>query len=215
MMKDLMVIFLGAPGCGKGTQSDLISTTMSMAHLSSGDLFRKAILRGDELGKAVEIYMKSGQLVPDSITTKTVLAHMNKEGIRRAILDGFPRTISQAESLDKTMEEEGRKIDGAILIDVPDDELIRRVAGRWICRICQTPYNFPDGPQGARCKCGGDLYQRADDSRDTVAMRLAVYHQNTAPLIEYYEKQGKLYRVDGVGDMLEIADRIKKVLAEL
>jgi adenylate kinase len=215
MCKDLMVVFLGAPGAGKGTQSDVIADKMSMAHLSSGDLFRKAVARGDELGKIVESYMKSGALVPDEITTKTVLTHMNNEGIRRAILDGFPRTISQAESLDKALEADGRKLDAVILIDVPDEELIRRLASRWVCRECQTPYNYPDGPQGARCKCGGELFQRADDKRETVANRLDVYQKNTAPLIEYYEKQGKLIRVSGVGDITEISHRITDALVEL
>ncbi len=214
-MKDLMVVFLGAPGAGKGTQSDMVSAEMEMAHLSSGDLFRKAVARGDELGKVVESYMKAGALVPDEITTKTVLTHMNTEGIRRAILDGFPRTISQAESLDKALDEDGRKLDGVILIDVDDEELIRRLASRWICKDCQTPYNYPDGPQGAKCKCGGELYQRADDNRDTVKNRLSVYQQNTAPLIEYYTRQGKLIRISGVGDVKEISARIKDALLAL
>ncbi|MCL2140730.1 MAG: adenylate kinase [Dehalococcoidia bacterium] len=207
-----IAVFLGAPGVGKGTQAALVAQQMQMSHLSSGDLFRQAVERGDELGKQVKAIMESGALVPDEITTQMVLDRLSQSSSARGvILDGFPRNIVQAESLDKALtEKQGRKVDVAVCIDVAQEELIRRLSLRWLCRKCQTPYNrdAEDVTPLVCEKCGGELYQRADDAPDTVLKRLQVYFAATMPLIEYYKQCGILIEVDGGGSVESITARI-------
>jgi len=208
-------IFLGAPGAGKGTQAAGVARKMDMAHISSGDLFRQAVERGDELGRTVKTYMEKGALVPDEITTRMVLDRLAQpSGEKGVILDGFPRNLVQAESLDGALKERSQIVNAVIYIRVAQPELVRRLSSRWVCKRCQTPYS-KDGGAGdaAACrKCGGDLYQRADDAPGTVKKRLEVYFQDTAPLIDYYRRQDKLAEIDGGGDAQSVTGRIVRAL---
>jgi adenylate kinase len=211
----LIVVFLGAPGAGKGTQATMVAQKLNLAHISSGDLFRCAVESGDELGLKVKTYMNKGALVPNEITTQMVLTRIKQLGQKGAILDGFPRNLPQAEFIGNALGKEKRSIDRAVYIKVAEKELLRRLSSRWLCRKCQTPYNFTAGTSagpGKCLNCGGELYQRPDDATETVKKRLEVYFKETAPLIEYYSKQGKLAEIDGEGDVAQIADRITDAL---
>ncbi len=193
----MRIILLGAPGSGKGTQAERLAETTGMVHLSSGDLFRQAEREGTELGKLAKSFMEKGLLVPDEVVIKMVLERIagTQSGV---ILDGFPRTLEQAESLDKALGEDG--IDKAVYIEVSRDELLKRLSGRWICRQCQKPYHLVTSPPktAGRCdSCGGDLYQRPDDTVETAEKRLEVYFKQTAPLVEYYQKKGRLVQIAG------------------
>jgi adenylate kinase len=208
----MKLILLGAPGSGKGTQAEKIAEMTGVMHVSSGDLFRKAEKDGTGLGKLAKSYMEKGQLVPDEVVVKMVLEHIagNKKGF---ILDGFPRTIEQAKALDKAFVKDG--IDKAVLIDVTRDELLRRLTGRWICRKCQKPFHMVSSPPkvAGRCDaCGGELYQRADDTMETAKDRLEVYNTQTAPLIDYYRKQGKLLELNGERPIDEVSRELLKKL---
>jgi adenylate kinase len=193
----LRIILLGAPGSGKGTQAERIAETTRMMHVSSGDLFRQAEKDGTELGKLAKSYMEKGLLVPDGVVTKMVMERIagTEKGF---ILDGFPRTLEQAESVDKGLGTDG--IDKAVYIEVSREELLKRLSGRWICRRCQKPYHSISSPPkvaGTCDVCGGELYQRSDDTLETAEKRLEVYFQQTAPLVEYYDKKEKLVKIDG------------------
>ena len=204
-------IFLGAPGAGKGTQAAGIAREMDMAHISSGDLFRQAVERGDELGRKVKAYMEKGALVPDEVTTQMVLDRLAQPSKQKGvILDGFPRNLAQAESLDKALKSQGKNVGWVVYIHVAQPELVRRLSNRWLCRQCQTPYTRSGaaGDADACQKCGGGLYQRTDDSPETVMKRLEVYFRDTAPLIDYYRRQGKLAEIDGEGDVQKVTGRI-------
>ncbi len=195
------VVLLGPPGAGKGTQAALIAERMSVAHVASGDLFRKHLSEGTELGALAKTYMDKGELVPDDVTIRMALERMAEPDARAGcVLDGFPRTMEQAKALDAALEEQGERIASAPLIEVEPEELVRRLAGRWICRSCQTPYHeafSPPRTAGLCDACGGGLYQRDDDKPEVVRARLETYERQTAPLIAYYEAQGKLRRVNG------------------
>ena len=195
------VVLLGPPGAGKGTQAALIAGRMSVAHVASGDLFRKHLSEGTELGALAKTYMDKGELVPDDVTIRMALERMAEPDARAGcVLDGFPRTMEQAKALDAALEEQGERIASAPLIEVEAEELVRRLAGRWICRSCQTPYHeafSPPRTAGLCDACGGGLYQRDDDKPEVVRARLETYERQTAPLIAYYEAQGKLRRVNG------------------
>jgi len=199
--KQLNLILLGAPGAGKGTQAVTLSKKLGLVHIASGDLFRKEQESGSELGKIAKSYMEKGQLVPDEITVRMVLGRISAPDCAKGvILDGFPRTLEQARALDKALAAEGKSIDKVLYIKVSNKELLRRLSGRWICRNCQTPYNIVELPPKVvdKCdRCGGELYQRADDTEETARKRLDVYFQQTAPLIKYYTEAGKLVEVDG------------------
>jgi adenylate kinase len=174
----MYIIFLGAPGAGKGTQAARLAEAMGLVHIATGDLFRQALERGTELGLAAKSYMEKGTLVPNRITISLVLERLsNPDSGRGAILDGFPRNLDQAGALDKALAQEGRAIDRVVYINVPEKELLKRLSGRWICRKCQTPYHITDSPPRVpgRCdKCGGELYQRPDDREESVRKRLEV-----------------------------------------
>jgi adenylate kinase len=206
----LIVVFLGAPGAGKGTQATMVAQKLNLTHISSGDLFRKAVESGDEIGLKVKDYMNRGALVPDEITTQMVLARMKQNGQKKGtILDGFPRNLSQAEFLGKALAKERRAINRAVYIKVAKKELLRRLSNRWLCRNCQIPYNCSGDAEQQKCQvCGGGLYQRPDDTSETVTKRLKVYFKETEPLIEYYRKQGKLSEIDGEGEVGQVSDRI-------
>lgn len=215
----MKIILLGAPGAGKGTQAGLISQKLNLAHIATGDLFRQAIEKGTELGRTAKSYMEKGQLVPDEVTVRMVLDRITADDCKNGIvLDGFPRNLQQARALDQALEMKKNGIDAVIYIKVSEEELLKRLGGRWICRRCQTPYHeiySPPKVAGICDKCGGELYQRPDDNINTIKKRLEVYFKETAPLIDYYKQKGKLIEVDGEGSMEEINERIVSVLQPL
>jgi len=212
----MYVILLGPPGAGKGTQVTNVAEQLNLVQISTGDLFRKAAAQGTELGKLAQSYMKEGKLVPDEITVRMVMEHMKTSDIKSGVVfDGFPRSLKQAESLDKALPGMNKHIDKVIYIKVAEEELLHRLSGRWICRSCQAPYHAVTSPpkvSGACDKCNGELYQRQDDTVETVKKRLKVYFTETAPLIEYYKKTGKLVEVNGEGEINQISKRIIKAL---
>jgi len=195
------IIVLGAPGAGKGTQADILSQEMNLPHIASGDLFRQALEERTEVGLLAKSYMEKGELVPDEVTIKMILERINQpDCISGCLLDGFPRTLHQAEVLDEVLKEQGKTIDKAIYIEVPNEELVKRLSGRRLCRVCQTPYHIISSPSKApeKCdRCGGELYQRSDDREETVKDRLGVFFAQTVPILDYYKKQGKLISVNG------------------
>lgn len=200
----LRLVLLGAPGSGKGTQAERLSQATGLVHVASGDLFRQAEREGSELGKIAKSYMEKGLLVPDEVTIKMILEHI--DGIKQGfMLDGFPRTIQQAQALDKALGDEG--IEKAIYIRVSEKELLRRLGGRWICRQCQAPYHLVSSPPKVAGKCdvcGDKLYQRADDTVETARKRLETYFAQTAPLIDYYRQDGRLVEIEGERTIEEI-----------
>ena len=212
----MYIIFVGAPGAGKGTQAAAVAQELNLAHIASGDLFRQALEQGTELGIRAKSYMEKGVLVPDEITIQMVLARLSApDGETGVILDGFPRNLAQAEALDKALAQQNKTIDKAVYIKVSEEELLKRLSGRWVCRRCQTAYNiidFPSEVRGKCDKCGGELYQRPDDTVETVRKRLEVYFAETAPLIDYYARRGKLLEIDGEGSVDEVTRRIVAVL---
>jgi adenylate kinase len=208
----LNIIFLGAPGAGKGTQAARVAEEMKLKHIATGDLFRAAQSQDTELARQAKYYMEKGQLVPDEITIQMVLERIAAPDCAGGVIfDGFPRSMGQAEALDKALAEQGKAVDNVVYIKVAEEELLKRLSGRWICRSCQTPYHEVSSPpkvKGVCDKCGGELYQRADDTIETIKNRLKVYFSETAPLIDYYTKAGKLLEIDGEGEMEEIKGRI-------
>jgi len=203
------VVLRGAPGAGKGTQASVLRSELGMVHVASGDLFRRALQEQTELGLLAKSYMEKGELVPDDVTISMVLERIRKPDCGVGVLfDGFPRTLSQARALDKKLHGEGRAIDKAVYIEVPEEELVRRLSGRWICRDCQAPYHSVSSPSRVAGKCdacGGELYQRADDKEETVRERLKVFFSQTLPIVDYYDKQGKLLRVDGNQSIVDVS----------
>ncbi len=210
------IVFLGPPGAGKGTQAKRIAEKYGIPQISTGDMFREHLSKGTELGKKAKEYMDKGALVPDEIVLGMVEERLKQPDCEKGfILDGFPRTVPQAEALDKLLEKLGKKIDYAILIDVPDEELVKRLTGRRTCKKCGMMYHVmfkPPKEEGKCDVCGGELYQRADDNEETVRNRLKVYHEQTEPIISYYEKKGVLHRIDGMGSIEEIFNRIVQLL---
>lgn len=212
----MYIVFLGAPGAGKGTQAARVAEELKLAHIATGDLFRQAQAQGTELGLAAKAYMEKGALVPGEITIRMVLERISAPDCKGGLIfDGFPRSLKQAQALDKALTEQKKAVDKVVYIKVSEKELITRLSGRWICRQCQTPYhevNSPPKVAGKCDKCGGELYQRADDTEATIKNRIKVFFAETAPLIEYYTKAGKLLEVDGAGEVDEVARRIVKSL---
>jgi adenylate kinase len=209
-------VLLGAPGSGKGTQAGIISDRLGIAHIASGDLFREAASKGDEIGRQAQHYMERGLLVPDEVTIRMILERIATADCANGfILDGFPRTLDQAKVLDRALRETGKAIDKVLYIRVATDELVRRLSGRSICRSCQTPYNEVSSPPkvaGICDLCGGELYQRPDDLPETVRKRIEVYFTETAPLIDYYRKAAKLVEIEGEGEIEEIGERLINAL---
>jgi adenylate kinase len=197
------IILLGAPGAGKGTQAVMLAEKKGLVQVASGDLFRKALQQETELGKKAKVYMDKGQLVPDEITIQMVLERLAQPDCKNgAILDGFPRNLEQAKALDKALAKQSRAIDKVVNIKVTEEEVLKRLSGRWICRNCQTPYHEVDNPpkvKGICDRCGGELYQRDDDKPETIKKRLKVYETETAPLIEYYKRAVKLVEIISEG----------------
>lgn len=208
----MYIVLLGAPGAGKGTQAVMLAEKKKLVQVASGDLFRKALQEQTELGKKAKVYMEKGQLVPNEITIQMVLERLSAPDCAGgAILDGFPRNIEQAKALDKAMAQKSRAIDKVVYIRVSEGELLKRLGGRWICRNCQAPYHEVDSPpkvKGKCDRCGGELYQRADDNVETVKKRLEVYFAETSPLIDYFKRAGKLLEVNGEGAAADVNRRI-------
>jgi adenylate kinase len=206
------IIFLGAPGAGKGTQAATVAEKLKLAHIATGDMFREAQKQETELTKQAKGYMEKGMLVPDEITIQMVLERITAPDCERGVIfDGFPRNLEQAKALDEALERQGKMIDSVVYIKVSEAELLERLSGRWICRQCQTPYHMVNSPPrtpGKCDRCGGELYQRPDDTPETVKKRLRVYFAETAPLIDYYARAGKLLEVGGEGSVDEVRERI-------
>ena len=212
----MYIIFLGAPGAGKGTQAARVAQELKLVHIATGDLFRQALEKGTELAIQARSYMEKGMLVPDEITIRMVLERISApECASGVIFDGFPRNLKQAEALDEALAEQGKAIEKVVYIKVSEKELLERLSGRWICRQCQAPYHAVNSPPKvwAKCDlCGGELYQRPDDTVETVKKRLEVYFAETAPLIDYYTQEGKLADIAGEGNVEEVAGRIVAAL---
>ncbi|MFC1962695.1 adenylate kinase [Chloroflexota bacterium] len=208
----MYLIFLGAPGAGKGTQAAVVSRELGVEHVASGDLFRKAQAGGDELGRQVKSYMEKGLLVPDETTIRIIQAHMDRCSPEQGfLLDGFPRTLEQAKALDNMLTLRHTALDRAVYIEVKLSELTARLNGRLTCRQCQAPYHRVSSPpqvEGLCDKCGGELYQRADDAPETVSERLRVYFEQTSPLIAYYRSAGKLLEVNGTQAIEKVTEDI-------
>ena len=216
-MDSARLVLFGPPGAGKGTQALYLKERLSLPHISSGDLFRYHLREKTALGVRAAEYVNRGFLVPDEVTVDImldkVLSLSQAEGF---ILDGFPRTTEQAAALDQALKQSSRKLDKVLFIDVPEDELIRRLKGRYICRECQTPYagECPDAPGDTRCSlCGGELYQRPDDSEEGVQTRLEVYRTETVPVLEFYREQGLLADINGLGSVESVSQRVLETLS--
>ena len=214
----MKIIMLGAPGAGKGTQAKMIAAKYDIPHISTGDIFRANIKNGTELGKKAKAYMDAGQLVPDELTVELVLDRIKqKDCIKGYILDGFPRTIPQAEALDSALNDRGEKIEYAINVDVPDENIVKRMSGRRACVNCGATYHIvynPTKEEGICDVCKGELILRYDDKPETVAKRLSVYHDQTQPLIDHYDAKGVLHTVDGTVDIDVVFAEITKFLGE-
>ncbi len=212
----MKIIMLGAPGAGKGTQAKMIAEKFNIPHISTGDIFRANIKNGTELGKKAKEYMDKGQLVPDELTVEILLDRVAKDDCQNGyVLDGFPRTIPQADVLDKELTKLGDKVDFAINVDVPDENIVKRMSGRRACLKCGATYHIehiPPKQEGICDKCGSELVQRDDDKPETVLNRLSVYHEQTQPLIEYYDNKKILKNVDGTKDMQEVFSDIVDIL---
>lgn len=212
----MKIIMLGAPGAGKGTQAKKIAEKYGIPHISTGDIFRANIKEGTELGKKAKTYMDQGLLVPDELTVDLVIDRVAKDDAQNGyVLDGFPRTIPQAEALDKALSGRGEKIDYAVNVEVPDESIVNRMSGRRACTACggtyHVKYNAPK-KEGICDACGGELVLRDDDKPETVKKRLDVYHDQTQPLIDYYTKQDVLKEVDGTQDVDDVFTAITKLL---
>ncbi len=207
---------LGAPGAGKGTQAKMIADKYSIPHISTGDIFRANIKNGTELGMEAKKYMDEGKLVPDELTVRILLDRVAKDDCKNGyVLDGFPRTIPQAEVLDEELTKLGDKIDYAINVDVPDENIVNRMSGRRACVTCGATYHIvhiPPKNPGVCDKCGSELILRDDDAPETVLKRLGVYHEQTQPLIDFYENKKVLRTVDGTVDSADVFKQITDIL---
>jgi adenylate kinase len=209
----MILLLLGAPGAGKGTQAEVLRDTLGMPHVSSGDLFRLHMKLGTPLGKQAKVYYDRGELVPDSITIQMILDRLDERDTEQGvILDGFPRTVAQAEALTAALAARGLRVDQALYVKVPSETLLDRLSGRWICRNCGAVYHErynPPAVPGVCDNCGkADLYQRIDDKRETAENRLRVYFDQTMPVIAYYRQQGVLDEING-------DQHIERVTAEM
>lgn len=214
----MIIVFLGAPGAGKGTQAKIISKKYHIPHISTGDMFRANIGAKTELGMKAKEYMDQGNLVPDEIVIEMLLDRIKHGDCYKGyVLDGFPRTIPQAKALDAALRDRGDRIEYAIDVDVPDEFIVKRMSGRRACSLCGAIYNLDFNPtkeEGCCDKCHGKLLLRDDDKPETVQRRLAVYHEQTKPLADYYDQQHVLYHVDGTQEIANVTEQISNILGE-
>ncbi|MCR4936966.1 MAG: adenylate kinase [Lachnospiraceae bacterium] len=212
----MKLVMLGAPGAGKGTQANMIAEKYGIPHISTGDIFRANIKEGTDLGKEAKSYMDKGELVPDELTVRLLLDRVSKDDCKDGyVLDGFPRTIPQAEVLEKELEKNGDRIDKAVNVDVPDENIVNRMSGRRACLKCGATYHIvhiPPRKEGICDTCGSELVQRDDDKEETVKNRLKVYHDQTAPLIEFYSSRNVLETVDGTKPSEDVFANICSIL---
>lgn len=212
----MRIIMLGAPGAGKGTQAKKIAGKYKIPHISTGDIFRANIKEGTELGRKAKTYMDQGLLVPDELVVSLVVDRVAHEDCKEGyILDGFPRTIPQAEELDEALEKMGEKLDYALDVEVPDENIVARMSGRRACVDCGATYHVQHAPtkvENVCDACGGELILRDDDKPETVLKRLSVYHEQTKPLIDYYTQKGILEEIDGTVNMDIVFEEIVKIL---
>jgi len=214
----MRIVLLGGPGSGKGTQAQKLINQLGVPQISTGDIFRAAVKEGTPMGLKAKKFMEQGELVPDDVVIGVVEERLTKPDLDKGyMLDGFPRTAAQAEALDTILASQSKKLDHVILVDVPDEELVKRLSGRRTCRNseCGKMYHVmfsPPKKEGVCDACGSELYQRADDNETTIRERLDVYNNQTSPLIQYYDKKGLLRRVEGVGPIDRIFASIQKVL---
>ncbi len=215
----MQLILMGAPGAGKGTQAAELVKKFGIPQISTGDMFRAAVKEGTELGKKAAECMKSGALVPDEVTIGIVKERLSKEDCAKGfILDGFPRTVEQADALEKILSELGKSLTQVLNIHVPEEDLVERAVGRRICKNCGSTYHVKFNPSKIEniCdNCGGELYQRADDNAETMKNRLSVYEKSTRPLIEYYKKAGKYTEIDGRQPIDKVTEDLVKVLSSV
>lgn len=215
----IFIVLMGPPGAGKGTQAEIISEKLSIPHISSGDLFRENLKNDTELGKKARAFIDSGKLVPDDITISMVAERLSRQDCKNgALLDGFPRTPFQANELDKILKENGNAINCVPYIKVSDRDLLERLTGRWTCKaaghIYHEKFNPPKNP-GICDIDGSPLYQREDDKKETIEKRLAVFHEQTAPLVEYYREKNLLVEVDGTRPIEEVSETLLKTVRAL
>jgi adenylate kinase len=214
----MQIIMLGMPGAGKGTQAERITREFGIPHISTGDMFRKAIANQTPLGLEVKAYLDSGRLVPDDLTIRVVRERLAEaDAAEGFLLDGFPRTLPQAEALDEMLQEIGKPLDVALYIHVPQEVLLARLTGRRVCRACGATYHVvfqPPAREGVCDHCGGELYQRSDDTEEAVRTRLEQYAQ-TAPLVEYYRERGLLRQVDGEQPIETVWSEVRRILLSI
>jgi adenylate kinase len=210
----LDLVLLGPVGAGKGTQARRISEKYGVPHIASGDLLRSHRAQDTDLGRQAKTYMDRGALVPDDLVISMIVDRMRQPDARHGVLlDGFPRTLTQARALDKELEDEGRRLKLALYLQVPFDVLVERAAGRWTCRTCQTTYNYRVNPPRKPGICdidGGELYQREDDRVEVVSERIRVYVEDTVPVVDYYRERGILHEIDGTRDIESVATDIER-----
>jgi len=215
----MRLIFLGPPGAGKGTQAALLAEAEGWPHISTGDIFRRHLREGTALGERIRSHMDGGELVPDELTMEVAIDRLEQEDCREHfILDGFPRTVAQADALERYLAGKGQVISAAIDVNLDDQEIIRRLSARRSCRTCGRIYHLEHSPplRPEVCDgCGGELYQRDDDDAEVIRNRLRVYREQTAPLVAYYRERGMLHRIDGSFPPAEVAVAIRKVLGVL
>ena len=214
----MKIIMLGAPGAGKGSQASRIAKEYQLPHISTGDIFRANLKEETELGKRAKSFMDKGELVPDDITIAMLLDRIHKEDCKNGyILDGFPRTIPQAEALKEALAKKDEKIDLALDVEASDELIIKRMAGRRTCPACGAIYlivTLPPKTEGICDRCGADLIQRKDDNEETVKNRLKIYHEVTEPLISYYKKEGILEEIDGAEELDKVFEKVKRIIHE-
>lgn len=212
----MKLLIMGPPGAGKGTQAEVLVKELKITHISTGDMFRAAIKEGTEMGKKAKEYMDEGKLVPDEVVVGMVKERLSQPDCANGfLLDGFPRTVAQAESLDATLSSLDIKLDGVINIEVAREKLMDRLTGRRVCKGCGASYHVifnPPQKEGVCNSCGGELYQRSDDNEETVGNRLNVYEAQTQPLIDYYNKQGLILNIDGDQEINKVLNDIMTAL---